>query len=130
MGLSTTIRQEIDALIAADTPRQTPRTDGIISSIHLAADGIEMHNVSSEESNRIRDLLNGLSNQDLTTVMALTMYGAESASPAGQVAFQEMLADAREHVNDADGRNRTIAYLSAKPLSKCLPAGLKRAEID
>lgn len=130
MKLSTTIRQEIDALIAADTPRQTPRADGIISSIHLAPDGIKMHNVSFEESNQIRNLLNGLSDQDLTTVMALTTCGAENASSAGQATFQEMLADAREHVNGADGRDRTITYLSAKPLSKYLPAGLKRAEIE
>lgn len=130
MKLSTTIRQEIDALIAADTPRQTPRADGIISSIHFAADGIKMHNVSFEESNQIRNLLNSLSDQDLTTVMALAMYGAKSTSSAAQISFQEMLAAARDHVSGADGRDHTITYLRAKPLSKYLPAGLKRAQID
>lgn len=127
MNLTTSIRQVIDVLIAADSPRQTPRADGVISSIRLSSDGVAMQNVSFEESNRIRNLLNGLSDQDLGTVMALTTYGAENASSAGQATFQEMLDDAHKHVNDADGRSHTITYLSGKPLSKYLPAGLKRA---
>lgn len=130
MNLTTSVRQVIDALIAADTPRQTPRAGGVISSIRFSSDGAAMQNVSFAESNRIRNLLNGLSDQDLGTVMALTTYAAENASVAGQATFQEMLGDAHKHVNDADGRNRTITYLSGKPLSKYLPAGLKRAGLD
>lgn len=130
VNLTISLRQAIDALIAADAPRQVAGADGIVSSIHFSPDGVQMRNVRFGALNRIADLLNGLRDQDLATVMALTMHGAESASSAEQVTFQELLEDARNHVNDMDGRNRTIAYLSGKPLSKYLPIGLKRAGLD
>jgi hypothetical protein len=130
MNLTTSLRQAIDALIAADAPRQVAGADGIISSIHLSPDGVQMRNVRFGELNRIADLLSGLYDQDLATVMALTMHGAENASSPEQATFQELLDDARQQVNDADGRNRTITSLSGKPLSKYLPIGLKRAGLD
>lgn len=130
MNLTTSLRQAIGALIAADAPRQVAGADGIISSIHFSPDGVQMRNVRFGELNRIADLLSSLYDQDLAIVMALTTYGAENASSAAQVTFQELLDDAHQQVNDADGRNRTITNLSGKPLSKYLPIGLQRAGLD
>lgn len=128
MNLTTNLRQVIDALIAADAPRQVPDADGIISSIHFSSDSVAMRNVRFGDLSQITDLLSGLDDQDLAIVMALATYGAENASSAET--FQELLDDARHRLDDADERNHTITCLSGKPLSKYLSAGLKRAGLD
>jgi hypothetical protein len=130
MILNASLRQAIDALIGADAPRQVAGADGIISSIHLSPDGVQMRNVRFGELNRIADLLSGLSDQDLAIVMALARYGAGNASSPEQATLQELHDDARQQLNDADGRNRTIISVSGKPLSKYLPIALKRAGLD
>ncbi|CAE6966617.1 hypothetical protein R69608_06917 [Paraburkholderia nemoris] len=100
MTLTVQLSDTIDALIAAD--------------------------LSSQAHSSMRQILENVTDDELAHVMALALFGRADGDAGEGATFEQSLDDAREHVNES-GRDRTITYVGGKPLSRYLPAGLKRA---
>ena len=100
MSLSVQLVKGIEALITAET--------------------------SDQGHNSKIQILENLTDGELAYVMALTLFGRADGAVGQRATFQQFLDDALEHVKDS-GRDRTVTYVGGKPLSKYLPAALKRA---
>lgn len=126
MTLNMELRNKIDALIAADAMRQAQ--DSKIDTLTSGTKRSESmaKNILYSKREPVYQILDGLTDDELAYVMALTLFGRSDGEAGKGATLQESLDDARQHMN-SDGRDATISYIGAKPFSRYLPAGLKRA---
>lgn len=119
------LRKTIDQLIQLDADHRA-EDDARGSVVHLGGTDTEaelkaLTEIFKKPPNPTISVLKGLSAEDLSYVMALTLFGRGDGIAEPGATFQSVLDYARKECGP-----RTVTYVAEKPLYRYLPAGLKR----
>ncbi|CAJ0701026.1 hypothetical protein [Ralstonia wenshanensis] len=127
--LTDALRQKIAQLVAIDKARQAAIPTTGLSYFSKDEKQVWARQEFGRHAQTIADVLDGLTDAELTFVAALAMYGTPHGSLDGNTKFADALAEAGEFVSKS-ARDQVISNLAPKQFSAYLLAGLKRAQLD
>ncbi|WP_454743983.1 DUF3775 domain-containing protein [Cupriavidus necator] len=122
------LRKTIDELVRLDAQYQAEATARHPNGITMSFGGKDtdkelqqLAEVFKRGPNPTLQVLEGLPKYELSYIMALTWFGRGDGIAEPGATFESVLDYARQQCD-----SRSAGYVASKPLSKYLPAGLKR----